>query len=121
MRISDWSSDVCSSDLLVAGRRRRHQAPRLAAVEVAFVVGDGLAEDILKIVEAGKAELLRKARQRRGVHGRQVAQFRDSAHRRLLRRINQPGQDRTSVVSAKRVSARVDLGGGRTLQQTKND
>src|SRR3546814_5830348 len=28
MRISDWSSDVCSSDLPSAGKRRRRQARR---------------------------------------------------------------------------------------------
>src|SRR3546814_11123392 len=28
MRISDWSSDVCSSDLSAAGRRRRTFAPK---------------------------------------------------------------------------------------------
>src|SRR3546814_15822016 len=31
MRISDWSSDVCSSDLLVAGRRAFAPAPGLLA------------------------------------------------------------------------------------------
>src|SRR3546814_6047536 len=32
MRISDWSSDVCSSDLIEGGRDRRHSAKQLESV-----------------------------------------------------------------------------------------
>src|SRR3546814_7474266 len=48
MRISDWSSDVCSSDLLDAVRRRRRQ---LATVpRRAVVVEDDLS---VKVFESG--------------------------------------------------------------------
>src|SRR3546814_2009739 len=39
MRISDWSSDVCSSDLAAVGVAESQQAPVIAVL--AFVAGDG--------------------------------------------------------------------------------
>src|SRR3546814_13127933 len=40
MRISDWSSDVCSSDLL--GRRQARRREQAAGILLAHVVGEGL-------------------------------------------------------------------------------
>src|SRR3546814_11920470 len=56
MRISDWSSDVCSSDLLVGGAR--HGQPRVGKapsqrrifLAVVHVTVDGLAVDSLDVV-----------------------------------------------------------------------
>src|SRR3546814_19196917 len=95
MRISDWSSDVCSSDLCAevvhAHPRGCHNATTKAGEPgVAMVVGGtGLAGQVIA------AE-----------HHRGVA-----------------GTDRKSVVSGKSVSVRVDLGGRRILkkQTTCND
>src|SRR3546814_14540172 len=95
MRISDWSSDVCSSDLrlllrpgLVAARRARR--PWAAAA-------------------------LQRARARRrrpppgaGDEGRQRPHL-----ARHLPGVDAPPAARKSVVDGKRVSVRVDLGGRR--------
>src|SRR3546814_12382558 len=107
MRISDWSSDVCSSDLIVlvvivhvvevveigvgfvvagaAGRRRRHRASLVVAQlpALAFAHEKIAGDQILALdpLEAG---------------------------------------DRKGVVWGKRVSVRLDLGGRRNIK-TKND
>src|SRR3546814_18501821 len=90
MRISDWSSDVCSSDLPhLAGRQ--HQA-RFARGQVPAVARHA----------ACRLQQLRLApRQRRS----------DGA--RHLR------QDRKSVVEGKSMSVRVDLGGRRIITKKK--
>src|SRR3546814_21089459 len=49
MRISDWSSDVCSSDLEQAQRRRRHRVERKGL----DMVEDGFRPGEQHIVEAG--------------------------------------------------------------------
>src|SRR3546814_15598343 len=56
MRISDWSSDVCSSDLLF-GYGAKGMA--LSMVETAIAVSDGriTATDIHRLVELGKTVL----------------------------------------------------------------
>src|SRR3546814_14044148 len=93
MRISDWSSDVCSSDLHAIidvrpfgmmvhffgdDRDARHEAERLREI------GEG-----------------------------------EAARDRVARRLVRPFRDRKSVVSGTRVSVRVDLGGRRNLKQKK--
>src|SRR3546814_7996390 len=110
LRISDWSSDVCSSDLSVyivrcpaaslvrttrtgapphdpyhrsSGWQRRAQAGRTLGAPV-----DGVP-----------AERLHRARRCRHRHG---------------------PRDRKSVVEGKSVSVRVDLGGLRIIKNTKN-
>src|SRR3546814_20906290 len=87
MRISDWSSDVCSSDL-------QTDAAALAAH---------------RIEDAFAAEILHALHQ--VVLGDPVAvgNFLDGRARVAL--------DRTRVVSGKSVSVRVDLGGRRILQK----
>src|SRR3546814_10826560 len=67
MRISDWSSDVCSSDLAVADRRYQPdlcgavQTEQFGAVEAAVDVADGDQVD----VRMGAVELSRLLLQRR--------------------------------------------------------
>src|SRR3546814_7965643 len=92
MRISDWSSDVCSSDLerafqLCAGTSH-HQGYQLRG--------------------AGGPQ----CGHRRSLGGGQVHHFAASVS--LLRR-----EDRKSVVSGKSVSVRVDLGGRRIILTKK--
>src|SRR3546814_13767465 len=100
MRISDWSSDVCSSDLA----RQRGTEPALfhrrRVVAIRATGGDaaprsGRAEDHLPRV-------------RTGIAGRRTRDRRRSA-----------ALDRKSVVSGKSVSVRVDLGGRRIIKKKK--
>src|SRR3546814_16060006 len=92
MRISDWSSDVCSSDLLWrpsgAGRGRHRDA-----------------EDL-----RGAGHRLACSRRGTALPGRAAAFRRSPAGRR---------GDRKSVVSGKSVSVRVDLGGRSSLKKKK--
>src|SRR3546814_21159351 len=93
MRISDWSSDVCSSALLWVGRRISRPLRSLAVAARDFAPGDGdtpLEErgpgDVRDVIAAFNALRLR---------------------------------DRKSVVSGKSVSVRVDLGGRRIIKKKK--
>src|SRR3546814_19428403 len=86
MRISDWSSDVCSSDLI-------------AQREIIQSIRD---QTELEQVHGAGGE---RRHMRRGDTGRQHTGY---------------GGDRKSVVSGKRVSVRVDLGGRRIIKQKKN-
>src|SRR3546814_18051554 len=111
MRISDWSSDVCSSDLddlvLADGQLRERVAaavvlPREATCGHVVLLPDAIDVDV-DVVGALRAA----AKLGFTVVGR------GEQH---------PGQDRKSVVSGKSVSVRVDLGGRRLLKKKiKND
>src|SRR3546814_14057441 len=92
MRISDWSSDVCSSDLCRGSRLRRRPADRR------------------------RSQPRSPAPVRRHVP-RQRSQARSDApgSRRAWRRAAR--QDRKSVVSGKSVSVRVNLGGRRIIKK----
>src|SRR3546814_17368821 len=93
MRISDWSSDVCSSDLggddLAVGRNARHHG----SAQVRQVTGP--RQDLVD---------LQRARERNPP--RQQARALPARRRRDRRRL-----DRKSVVQGKSGSVRVDLGG----------
>src|SRR3546814_15064224 len=111
MRISDWSSDVCSSDLREA--RKDDIAGDLAKARIGIqrcglfmgtriVPQDAGAQHLVVRVEQGRAVHL--AGEADALHGRQFLwEF-------LL-------QDRKSVVSGRRVFVRVDLGGRRSLKK----
>src|SRR3546814_11609773 len=98
MRISDWSSDVCSSDLPTSpwrvgcGNRCRVRGSRFS--------GDGLHREGSIAAEAAPTLPLSAA----PPNGRCT-----------------PAADRKSVVSGKSVSVRVDLGGGRIIKKKKKD
>src|SRR3546814_15353045 len=102
MRISDWSSDVCSSDL----RRRPGDAALFGQLSLVAV---RRRVEILRAV--GAAHLLAA-----------VVQV-----ERQERATSQPDsgpddvaiEDRKSVVEGKRVSVRVDPGGGRSIKKKK--
>src|SRR3546814_12108950 len=101
MRISDWSSDVCSSDL---------QCPmRISGKPSSAVVLISGAEGIFSKVAASALSLpaLISDRKHAGRHGRVGG---DARRRR----------DRKSGVKGKSVPVRVDLG-GRCIIQRKND
>src|SRR3546814_14869921 len=99
MRISDWSSDVCSSDLGQRVLWRRGAAHALGPDRHGPAAG-------ARRVGTGKA---------------QAAAF------RLLPAVplaadaaRHAGADRKSVVSGKSVSVRVDLGGRRVIKKNKH-
>src|SRR3546814_17089970 len=102
LRISDWSSDVCSSDLLV----RDYLVRSLGEIGRA-------AEDDRRLARAcdRAAVPLFLAR-----HEQIEREVRESAvgRDRQFERI-----DRKSVVSGKSVSVRVDLGGRRMIKKNK--
>src|SRR3546814_14229238 len=95
MRISDWSSDVCSSDLLgPLCRTARRRDGRLRKRPV----GPARLSAILYVP--------RRAPGRR--------------HRPPPLSLEPREGDRKSVVSGKSVSVRVDLGGRRSIKKKKN-
>src|SRR3546814_12334126 len=103
MRISDWSSDVCSSDLRRGVVAMSETAEKLGAHEV--------------------AAWLR-------LHPKFLQQFPDLAISMVVPREEGPAaslasyqlevlRDRKSVVEGKGASSRVDLGGRRTIKKKK--
>src|SRR3546814_12981945 len=105
MRISDWSADVCSSDLIGQAQRLPligQQAQELRrAAEAAVIVDDAAVQ----------------RQPRRGADG-------DAP----LHRVDAPvpdiggggnAEDRQSVVQGKSVAVSVDLGGRRIIQKKK--
>src|SRR3546814_14206346 len=142
MRISDWSSDVCSSDLIVdppivsvnVSRRRAHAEDAARREDrldletldsgVAGVLEGGtdaaldLDLDALVVrVECRSIDLqhsIEKLRLEADLE--RVGFLRIEARRLLVRRlgrIRRDRRDRKSVVEGQRVSVGVDLGGGR--------
>src|SRR3546814_19739379 len=125
MRISDWSSDVCSSDLLQDRSRPVGQFSQLQRVEPAFMLMRGEGRGEMHRVTAAATQPLG------------LFDFADFGHllsdrflypgiesqRRSGTSITGPQKtdhclvarylDRKSVVSGKSVSERVDLGGRR--------
>src|SRR3546814_11679402 len=93
MRISDWSSDVCSSDL---------PGDRVHRVEHAFAVLQQVTQAVAahRFIEIGPGAVLAGQKAR----GEAVI-----------------GGDRKSVVSGKSVSVRVDLGGRRIIKKKKHN
>src|SRR3546814_15811128 len=107
MRISDWSSDVCSSDLGPSGEHPDrifdqfledlHQAGAVRAVDGAVVETAGGGHD-----------------------GRDLERVVDDEGP-LFARADGQDQDRKSVVSGKSVSVRVELGGPRIIKQKRQE
>src|SRR3546814_20580672 len=116
MRISDWSSDVCSSDL---------PAPRafdLLLLDAPYGTGAGSValDKLTRLGWVGPESWVSIATAEK--EAVEIAGFEIDAERRvgkarlpLLRRV----QDRKSVVQGKRVSVRVDFGGARIIKNNK--
>src|SRR3546814_11954027 len=105
MRISDWSSDVCSSDLERYAARVELRPGSFDGAGYAGVDGDRLAAQ----------------RETSEVERRQVEDVVDQVEELLSATAYVGGVfagDRTIVVQGKTVSVRVDLGGGRCLKKT---
>src|SRR3546814_17948105 len=119
MRISDWSSDVCSSDLvgytdprirawMIAGLVMGH-AQAMTGQTIGFLVIDRLhvaPEDALQ--PTGLVLMM-------GAGAALLAQWGSTPLPNLS-----PRKDRKSVVQDTRVSVRLELGGSRTLKKTSN-
>src|SRR3546814_13780173 len=100
MRISDWSSDVCSSDLVA-------EVPRGA------LFAEGPAD-------RRRHPRLRHDRRRRPRPARPARRARPEADAGpLRRRLHGEDEDRKSVVQGKSGSERVDPGGRRTITTTR--
>src|SRR3546814_20256307 len=101
MRISDWSSDVCSSDLQRQRQQRRGQA--LVALGDVFVevarIGDVLGR-VQQVVDEQLVLIAERALHLLA-HGAEI----DGV------------ADRKSVVTGKSVLVRVDLGGRRIIKK----
>src|SRR3546814_17177951 len=109
MRISDWSSDVCSSDL-------EHLAVEEDAVALLpardHLGGQRVEVDALRRAVGRPVDLRIVGAHRRLEEGGAAAVERDV---RVARR-----GDRKSVVAGKSVSVRVDIGGSRILKKKIN-
>src|SRR3546814_11699093 len=103
MRISDWSSDVCSSDLSARLRASRSATSYLRPIAAmnAGSIGDGS----LRTVGGGP------------IRSDPCASGPFRAARESLSGASPSVRDRKSVVSGKSVSVRVDLGGRRIIQK----
>src|SRR3546814_19367518 len=106
MRISDWSSDVCSSDLPPIGKTVPPARQTIA--------------ELLPCATAQEAK--RQKPQRGDRRYRQAPGKAITSHQHLVPLIKVDGQartDRKSVVEGKSVSVRVDLGGRGIIKQKK--
>src|SRR3546814_14094670 len=108
MRISDWSSDVCSSDL-----------------EPARLVGQLIDEGRREVVPEGAAHLLTAAffaqvvgEDQQGEDGKGSERGIGGIDQYAFAGEQEP--DRKSVVEGKSVSGRVDLGGRRIIKTKRN-
>src|SRR3546814_14691577 len=106
MRISDWSSDVCSSDLVefvgpgVIGADELFRAARRAIDEARAAMAADVGE---------------------GAHDAVGAAHEDHAFAGIVDAVPVPGvrEDRKSVEEGKSVSVRVDFGGRRIIKKKK--
>src|SRR3546814_16389774 len=106
MRISDWSSDVCSSDLhavrLTYARCNQATAPPF---QKADIQGDFCER------ESRNIGAVRRDGRPCAAHALSLA----------LQSSSRWSADRKSVVSGKSVSVRVDLGGRRIIKKKENE
>src|SRR3546814_19830857 len=99
MRISDWSSDVCSSDLAdLVGRTGQSLTEIVTAIKK--------VSDIVAEIAAASRE------QATGL---------DQVNTAVGSMDEMTQRDRKSVVEGKSVSVRVDLGGRRRIKKKKSD
>src|SRR3546814_13892579 len=97
MRISDWSSDVCSSDLKTEDPQAFIDAVELLEPSFGGINLEDIAAPNCFIIEAALKERMN------------IPAFHDDQ------------QDRKSVGSGKSVSVRVDLGGSRIIKKKKKE
>src|SRR3546814_14855742 len=127
MRISDWSSDVCSSDLTgvtVTGFDFGHNSEAVAAVETdrgriaceQIVIGTGpWVRDFWDVLDLPKKIAVKG---RDGVLHDDVPMWRYWQLEEGVLGV-EPGQDRKRGVVGRSMSVRVNLGGPRFIKKTK--
>src|SRR3546814_12814637 len=105
MRMSDWSSDVCSSDLLDIERQFSLDAMGVLTLPIRHAIEKRRFEQAKLKAANDSLVIAAETRQAwyRAVAAQQAAVY--------------VGQDRKSGVSGKSVSVRVDLGGPRLLKK----
>src|SRR3546814_15550710 len=111
MRISDWSSDVCSSDLKRIEAKGKYETARrcrsFAGRVFRYAVATGRGESDTSSILRG-ALVVPKVKHHAAI-------LDPSQMGELLRAI----EDRQSVVSGKRVSGRLNRGGRRCIKKKK--
>src|SRR3546814_20182462 len=120
LRISDWSSDVCSSDLPAAGPRRGGAAPCRGHAEAELCrtrLARGPHADG-PVRRDRRQHVARRRREHRRLRGL-PASGRSTA--RAARDGVAGGRDRKSVVEGKGVSVRVNPGGRRIINKKKEE
>src|SRR3546814_15868675 len=108
MRISDWSSDVCSSDLLARVERRV-----MSAIELCRTAALGGHIEL-----CSACGLVRHAYN--SCRNRHCPKSQGQARAEWLAARQAELLDRTSVVEGKSVLVRLDPGGRRTIKKKKN-
>src|SRR3546814_10392763 len=111
MRISDWSSDVCSSDLLLAASGIGRGKARGLAHRHAI----GFPAHRLPHIAGGQSIAVRRVR--RDERKRPVVDRRTRRADAVGRRAGKA--DRKSVVEGTRVSVSEESGGGRSIKKKK--
>src|SRR3546814_15179511 len=120
MRISDWSSDVCSSDLFRAHTMTRRTQFRLDKVTDRIHVLEGRMVVYLNVDEV--IQTIRESDEPRAALMERFDLSERQAEDILEMRLRQLARlegfqiDRKSVVQGKSVSVRVDLGGRRIIK-----
>src|SRR3546814_11853872 len=112
MRISDWSSDVCSSDLARPAWRRRIRRDRARRRSAGGVEAGARPVQRIYYARAGRGPGRIDFRLRRNRDPFLALYQRGGADAGR-------GQDRKSVGEGKSGSVRVDLGGRRTIKKKK--
>src|SRR3546814_10994140 len=115
MRISDWSSDVCSSDLAgLLGKAVDHAEAEAGAVVLALGGEEGL-ESLVEDVGRNPGAVV--GDRQHDVVARHDVEVQGGivGIELLVHRLD----DRKSVVQGKSVSVRVDLGGGRLINKKR--
>src|SRR3546814_19652162 len=109
MRISDWSSDVCSSDLAIGARVKARRPASRPRVELGDQVETVAAKQLPAVGDDAPGAPGRAVEFETGgarIHAQPACPLSPRRPR---------AEDRASVVSGKRVSVRVFLGGGRLI------
>src|SRR3546814_20929210 len=115
MRISDWSSDVCSSDLLKTQVIIPELRRRFAGLPIVNVTGVRAEES------ATRARLAIADKEKKSTPSQPLWNWRPILHWKLHDVLDTIRRDRQRVVTGKSVSVSVDLGGNRILSQKKNN
>src|SRR3546814_12906248 len=118
MRISDWISDVCSSDLDRPSERQGPHKPRSGgpADQLPWTRSGGNVYAIALDDDARRRGRARRGRTAGGA-GRRTAGDHHQGGRQLQQPAADQGGDRKSVVQGKSVSVRVVLGGRRSSKK----